>query len=351
MADKKIKVLIVEDSKSMQEILTNLLSTDPTVEIVGKAPDPYVARELIKKFNPDVLTLDIIMPRMDGITFLKNLMRLHPLPVVMISALTEKGSSIALEALSLGAIDYLPKPKPFELDIEGSYAKNLIRIVKSASLAHVTAKKEIKTSKKAFEPIYHSDFLRKTLIVMGASTGGVEAFEYILGQLPKTFPAIVITQHIRPEFSSAFVERLNRFSNLMVKEASDNEEITPGKVFIAPGNSHLIVNQLGDKWFCNLKEGEPVNGHKPSIDVLFQSAARMVNSKIISILLTGMGEDGAQGAKDIHDAGGLVIVQDKESSVVFGMPGAAIKLNAVDYILPLNEIPNRLTSMVSNLDI
>lgn len=347
---KKIKVLIVDDSKTMCEWLTQVLSSDPQILVVGHALDPYMARDLIKSTNPDVLTLDIIMPRMDGLTFLKNIMRLHPMPVVMLSSLTDISSVIALEALALGAFDYCPKPTPHEIENKEPYVKNLIATIKeaaSANLKHFSSKISIPANLEHLS--YNSETLRDIIIVIGASTGGIETIEYILSLLPKTFPPIVITQHIRQEFSSSFANRINKLSLLNIKEARDKEEIMPGNVYIAPGWIHLCIKELNNRLFCSLEDTPPKNGHKPSVDVLFHSAAGISGKHIIGVLLTGMGTDGAEGAKAIHQTGGIIIAQDKETSVVWGMPGSAVKLNAVDYILPLNEIPAKLFRIFDEL--
>lgn len=347
---KKIKVLIVDDSKTMREWLSHLLESDPEITVIGKAADPYEARDLIKKTNPDVLTLDIIMPKMDGITFLKNLMRLHPLPVVMISSLTETGSVVALEALSLGAIDYFPKPSKQEYQNPKLYKDNLINSIKNAARSNLRGLFKSTLADRRIEHIvYHSTILKKVIIVIGASTGGVEAIETILCNLPKTFPPIVIVQHIRPEFSAAFAKRINSTLRLNIKEAENNEEIVPGSVYIAPSGQHLIIKKVQKQFFCNFEDTPPVHGLKPSIDVLFSSAANSAKENAIGVLLTGMGDDGAQGAKEIRQAGGIVIAQDKESSVVWGIPGAAVKLNAADYITPLEEIPETLFRVLDNI--
>lgn len=341
--NKKISVLIIDDSKVMRKFLEKILASDPDIMVVGSAPDPYTARDLIKKLNPDVLTLDIIMPKMDGVTFLKNLMRLHPIPVVMISSLTERGSSIALEALALGAVDYLPKPSVRELEQMDDYAKKLIKTLKAAAQTKISKYKNYSLNMKSVESmIYQADFLRNKLIAIGGSTGGIEAIESILLQFPKTFPGIVITQHIRREFVTPFVRRINKLCHLMVMEAKKDTAILPGTVYIAPGSHHLSVQKRDNHYYCHLDNTAPVNGHKPSVNVLFQSVAKAAGPNAIGVLLTGMGEDGALGAKEIHDTGGTVIVQDKESSVVWGMPGSAVQLKAADFILPLQDIPAKI---------
>lgn len=348
--EHKIKVLIVDDSKLMRDLLEKILSSDPNIIIVGKAPDSYVARDLIKKVNPHVLTLDIMMPGMDGITFLKNLMRLRPLPVVMVSSLTEQGSAIALEALALGAVDYMPKPSAQEMGSIEGYAQKMIRMIKTAAKANVYTKNYLKISQERSEKaIYQSEFLRKNLIAIGSSTGGIEAIESILMQLPKTFPGIVLTQHIRQDFVTPFAKRINKLCRLTVVEAKDGDEIMPGAVYVAPSDHHLTVKFHKNYFYCELNSNPPVNGHRPSVDVLFHSVAESAGSHGIGVLLTGMGVDGANGAKEIHEAGGIVIAQDEDTSVVWGMPGAAVHLHAADYVTPLPDIPQQLFQILDTM--
>ncbi len=347
---KKTRVLIVDDSKFMRNLLEKILSGDPDILVVGKASDPYAARDLIKKVYPHVLTLDVMMPGMDGITFLKNLMRLHPLPVVMISSLTEEDSAIALEALALGAVDYISKPSTDELGNIKPYADKIIERVKNAAKAKVVAKNYTENIKSSLErAIYKSDFLKKHIIAMGSSTGGIEAVESILRQLPKTFPGIVLTQHIRQDFVTPFTNRINKLCRVKVVEAKKGEEIVPGCVYVAPSDYHLAVESYKNQFYCTLTNASPVNGHRPSVDVLFHSVAENLGPSGIGVLLTGMGIDGANGAKAIHDAGGIVIAQDEATSVVWGMPGAAVKLKAADYITPLLDIPQQLFQILDEM--
>lgn len=348
--EPKIKVLIVDDSKFMRDFLDKILSTDPNILIVGKAPDPYVARDLIKKLNPHIVMLDIMMPGMDGLTFLKNLMRLRPLPVVMVSSLTEQGSAIALEALALGAVDYMPKPSMQEMGSIETYAQKMIRMVKVAAKANVYTKNYLKVSQERSDKvIYQSEFLRKSLIAIGSSTGGIEAIESILMQLPKTFPGIVLTQHIRQDFVTPFAKRINKLCRLTVVEAKEGDEVLPGAVYVAPSDHHLTVKFHKNYFYCKLNTSPPVNGHRPSVDVLFHSVAENAGPHGIGILLTGMGVDGANGAKAIHEAGGIVIAQDEETSVVWGMPGAAVELHAADYVTPLQDIPQQLFQILDTM--
>jgi two-component system chemotaxis response regulator CheB len=346
----KIKVLIVDDSKFMRDLLEKILSSDPDILIIGKAKDAYAARDLIKKINPDVLTLDIMMPGMDGITFLKNLMRLHPLPVVMISSLTEQNSAIALDALALGAVDYILKPSLDELGNIESYAKKTVELVKNAAKAKVSVRNYTEnTTVKTEKAVYQSEFLKQHIIAMGSSTGGVEALESILRQLPKTFPAIVLTQHIRQDFVKPFTNRMNNLCRLKVVEAKAGDEMMPGFVYVAPADHHLMIKMHKNYFYCELSHMPAVNGHRPSVDVLFHAVAESAGSKGIGILLTGMGVDGADGAKAIHEAGGVVIAQDEASSVVWGMPGTAVELHAADYVTPLSDIPQQLFKILDKM--
>lgn len=344
----KIKVMIVEDSKLMQDILSKILSSDPSIEVVGIADDPLIARELIKEKMPDVLTLDVMLPHMDGITFLKNLMRLHPMPVIMVSTLTKKASSIAIEALAIGAIDYLVKPTQKDMsDDLSKFSQELISMIKTAVKANVAKNIiPVEGGQKLKEIIYQSDALRKEIIGIGASTGGIEAIETILLQLPQIFPPVIIVQHIKKEFGVAFSNRIRKLYGLSVVEPDNHMEILPGYIYIAPGGYHLMIQKHNDRYFSVLSDTPAIKNHKPAIDVLFRSMANAAGKHAIGILLTGMGSDGAEGLKAIRDAGGTTIVQDKESSVVWGMPGTAVKLDAVDHIVSLNHIPQKILQVL-----
>ena len=348
--DQKIRVLIVDDSKFMRDLLEKILSSDSDICIVGKASDSYMARDLIKKVCPHVLTLDVMMPGMDGVTFLKNLMRLHPLPVIMISSLTEQGGAIALEALALGAVDYISKPSIDELGNIQAYQKKITEMVKNAKKAKVSVKNySEQITLRANQAIYESAFLKKHVIGIGSSTGGIEAVESILRRLPKTFPGVVLTQHIRQDFVGPFANRMNNLCTVEVVEAREGDEIVPGFVYVAPSEHHLSVKFYKNYFYCALIKGPPVNGHRASIDVLFHSLAENVGARGIGVLLTGMGTDGANGAKEIHDAGGIVIAQDEASSLVWGMPGAAVALKAADYVTPLSDIPQQLFQILDKM--
>lgn len=337
-----IKVLIVDDSILIRKVLTEILSGEKNIEVVGTAADPYIARDKIKTLKPDVITLDIEMPKMDGITFLRNLMRLHPLPVVMISTLTQKGAPATLEALEIGAVDYIGKPSADKPELLIEYAQQIIEKVKMASVANIS-RLEIQANRQAepvIKPIKKQGLNRDALIVIGASTGGTEAIRELLTMLPIDTPPIVITQHIPPVFSTSFAKRINGILQQEVSEAQDGDKIMPGHIYIAPGDKQFEVMQKGGHFYCKVYDGERVNLHKPSVEVLFDSIARnpQLAKRSIGIMLTGMGSDGAAAMLRMKHAGSYNVVQDKESSVVWGMPGAAVDLGAENVILPLNHI-------------
>ncbi len=350
----KIKVLVVDDAAVVRKMLTEILQQDAGIEVVGSASDPYHAREKIKQLNPDVLTLDVEMPRMDGVTFLSNLMRLRPMPVVMVSTLTEKGADVTMDALQLGAVDFITKPKlDFRNSIE-DYAEELISKVKVAAQARVTALEQAYTrnSQTAIKPIDHISASRHrhfrttdTLIAIGASTGGTEAIREVLEEMPPTAPGIVISQHIPEGFSTSFATRMNGLSRMTVAEANDGVQILPGHAYISPGNRHLSVVRDGAKFRCRLDERERVNRHRPSVDVLFHSVAENVGQNAIGVILTGMGKDGAQGLKAMREAGARTLAQDEKTSVVWGMPGAAFELGAADQLVPLDKVVETVLSL------
>jgi two-component system chemotaxis response regulator CheB len=356
-----IKLLIVDDSALVRKLLTEMLSRDREIEVVGAAADPYAARERIKRLNPDVITLDVEMPRMDGLTFLENLMRLRPLPVVMVSSLTQQGADVTLRALELGAIDFVAKPR---VDVAGSlaeYADELIAKVKVAAGARVTTRSTTprtpirtvdprRTADAVLPPSSGSRVLRTTerIIAIGASTGGTEAIRELLGVMPPDAPAIVISQHIPAAFSRPFAERMNRDSAMAVCEAQDGQYILPGHVYIAPGDRHLLVARDGARYRCKLSDGPPVNRHRPSVDVMFRSVAQNVGLNAIGVILTGMGDDGARGLKEMLEARAPTIAQDEASSVVWGMPGAAVKLGAAQQVLPLHRIAREVLDLASD---
>ncbi|MGH8188639.1 MAG: protein-glutamate methylesterase/protein-glutamine glutaminase [Steroidobacteraceae bacterium] len=349
-----IKILIVDDSALVRKLLSAMLSKDRDIEVVGTAADPYAARERIKRLNPDVITLDVEMPRMDGLTFLENLMRLRPMPVVMVSSLTQRGAEVTLRALELGAIDYVAKPKG---DIAGSlasYADELIAKVKVAASARVNPRARTPRAPLSVDPRRNADAvlpavsrpvpLRTTerIVAVGASTGGTEAIRELLEALPADAPAVVIAQHIPAAFSKPFAERMNRCSPMSVCEAQDGQYILPGHAYVAPGDRHLLVERDGARYRCRLSDGPPVNRHRPSVDVMFRSVAQNVGPNAVGIILTGMGEDGARGLKEMMEAGAHTIAQDEASSVVWGMPGTAVRLGAARQVLALQRIPPEL---------
>ncbi len=337
-----IKVLVVDDSAMVRRLLTEILQQDPEIEVVGTAPDPYVARDKIKRLNPDVITLDVEMPRMDGLTFLANLMRLRPMPVVMVSSLTAKGAEVTLKALELGAVDFVTKPAVDVAHGLEEYAETLINKVKAAARVRVRAAAE--RTAPVVPKLKSSGMFKSTdkVIAVGASTGGTEAIKALLQALPPDTPGIVITQHIPAAFSGPFAQRMDKNSVMTVCEAEDGQQILPGHVYIAPGDRHLKVSRSGARYLCRLDDGPRVNRHKPSVDVLFHSVAENVGPNAVGVILTGMGDDGARGMKAMHDAGAHTIAQDEATSVVWGMPGEAVAHGGVDEVLPLDAIPGRL---------
>lgn len=331
----------------MREILRKSLISDPEIELIGAAADPYEARDLIRQLNPDVLILDIMLPHMDGITFLRNIMRLRPMPVVIVSSLTKEKQSTALEAFELGAIDYLAKPSLQDSRDLAPFTRKLIQSVKIAANSNIHLRAEELSSSASYitqveDILTNNPDFRSIIVAIGASTGGVEALESILSVLPKFFPAVLIVLHIHKEFISSFTQRINKLCNLSVKEVSDGEAILPDNIYVAPSDFHFIIKDTDKGYIARLIDTPAVSGHKPSIDVLFESVSKVAGRKSVGVLLTGMGKDGSVGLKAIKDSGGTTIAQDKATSIVWGMPGSAVKLNAVDYIVPLHEIPQKI---------
>ena len=336
------KVLIVDDSALMRQLLTKILSSDPELTVVGTAGDPFVAREKIIALKPDVLTLDIEMPRMDGLTFLEKLMRGHPMPVVMISSLTAKGADTTLRALSLGAIDYVSKPK---LDVSNGtieQADEIVAKVKAAARARVRRANVTSAPPIALTGKKYQFSATHKIVAVGASTGGTEALKELLSPLPADFPGIVIVQHMPEAFTRQFAERLDSLCKIRVQEAKDGDRILPGHALLAPGGHHMTVFCKGAEYGVHVYRGERVNRHIPSVDVLFSSCARSMGKNALGVLLTGMGADGARGMLEMKQAAAFNIAQDESTSVVFGMPREAILLNAVDQVLPLDQIPGAL---------
>lgn len=342
-----IKVLIVDDSALVRSVLTEIINSAPDMQVVGVAADPLIAREKIKELSPDVLTLDVEMPKMDGVTFLSNLMRLRPMPVVMISSLTDSSAAVTLNALEFGAVDFITKPK---IDVRaglGEYAQEIITKLRMAARAQVRPLVKNKTTEKAptSTDVIKNYSTTDKLIAIGSSTGGTEAVKDVLLGLPPTIPGIVISQHIPLAFSQSFADRLNALVDLTVCQAEHDQQILTGHVYIAPGDKHLLVRKSGAKYFCELSDGPAVNRHKPSVEVMFRSVAENVGANAIGVMLTGMGADGAIAMKEMRDKGALTIAQDEKTSVVWGMPGEAVKIGAVDTVLPLGQIAGKLIDL------
>ena len=340
---RRIKVLIVDDSALVRRILTDMLSSDPAMEVLGSAGDAFIAREKIKTLNPDVLTLDVEMPKMDGLTFLRNLMRLRPMPVIMVSSLTEHGAEVTLDALAIGAVDYLPKPKIDLAATLSDYKDELIAKVKIAARTRVFSR-EVTNSLSADAVLLKQSPARQLrtterIVAIGASTGGTEAIKDVLVKLPADMPGIVVTQHIPKLFSGAFARRMDTLCQMTVCEAQDGQQILRGHVYIAPGDMHLLV------------DGQPVNRHKPSVDVMFRSVAQQVGRNAIGVILTGMGKDGAIGLKEMREAGSPTIAQDEASSMVWGMPGEAVAVGAAADVLPLCDIHARVLTLSNEMDV
>ena len=336
-----IKVLIVDDSALVRQLLSHLLSQADDIEVVGCAEDPYEARDMIKALNPHVLTLDIEMPKMDGIAFLRNLMKLRPMPVIMVSTLTEKGAAVTLEALSLGAVDFIAKPKNDLTTKLIEYQDELQHKVRLAANSKV---RSLNVHSPSID--MSADKLKNRVVAIGASTGGTEAIQRLIANLPENFPPIVIAQHIPATFSASFAKRLNNNSKMTVLEAQGNEILKHGVAYIAPGYCHLQVERKGAHLYTALNEGEHVNRHKPSVDVLFDSVAESVRKSAIGVLLTGMGRDGAMGLLNMRKMGAYTIAQDEASSVVWGMPGSAVELGGCCEQLDLDKIPQRLLNLL-----
>jgi two-component system chemotaxis response regulator CheB len=357
-------VLIVDDSALVRSLLTDILKAARDIEVVGVAADAHAARDKIKQLNPDVLTLDVEMPKMDGITFLRNLMRLRPMPVVMVSSLTERGADVTLDALALGAVDYLSKPK---IDLAATlkdYAEELVEKIRIASRASVRAfDPRQPRAPGVVGPAHSADAvlpkapqgnrLRTTdrIIAIGASTGGTEAIKEVLMRLPPDCPGVVIAQHIPKAFSTPFARRMNACCPMSVCEAQDGQHVLAGHAYIAPGDRHLMVVRDGSRYVCRLDDGVPVNRHKPSVDVLFRSVAQNAGGNAIGVLLTGMGKDGSRGLREMRDSGSRTIAQDEATSVVWGMPGEAVALGAAEHVLALETVAGKVLSLAQSMDI
>ena len=354
--NKKISVVVVDDSALVRSLLTEIINRQTDMVCVGAAADPLIAREMIRELNPDVITLDVEMPRMDGLDFLSRLMRLRPMPVVMVSTLTEQGADITLRALEMGAVDYVAKPRIGVSNGLNELSGDIVDKIRVAACAQVRrlaaapASSPASTSNGRPEPMRAPlpRLSTEKVICIGSSTGGTEAIREVLMPMPADTPAIVITQHMPPGFTTSFAARLNSLCRIQVSEAQHGQRILPGHAYIAPGGHHLRIDRSGSNYVAVVEDTEPVNRHRPSVEVLFRSAAQVLGPNAIGIMLTGMGGDGAQAMREMKDAGSYNYVQDEASCVVFGMPRMAIQAGAAHEILPLNQIAgavlNRLAS-------
>jgi two-component system chemotaxis response regulator CheB len=345
MSKPRIRVLIVDDSAVVRQTLSDVLSRDPAIEVIGTASDPFVAAERMREQVPDVITLDIEMPRMDGLTFLQKIMRQHPIPVVICSTLAEEGAQSTLKALEYGAVDIIAKPRLGTKQFLEESSMILCQAVKSAAGARLRAS----SPGRAVEPKLTADAIlsratgamlqtTEKVVVIGASTGGTEALRAMLEVLPPDAPGLVIVQHMPEVFTRAFANRLDTLCQISVKEAESNDTVLRGRALIAPGNHHVLLKRSGARYYVDIKDGPLVCRHRPSVDVLFRSAARYAGKNAVAVIMTGMGDDGARGMREMKEAGAATIAQDEATSIVFGMPNEAIKLGAVDEILPLKAI-------------
>lgn len=349
----KIKVLIVDDSAVVRQTLSDILSSDPGIEVIATAADPFLATERMRTLIPDVITLDVEMPRMDGLTFLQKIMSQHPIPVVMCSSLADLGSETALKALEYGAVDIITKPKMGTRQFIEESRIQICDTIKAAASARV----QRHTPHREVSPKYSADVMMEKptsramvqttekIVVVGASTGGTEALKVFLESLPEDTPGIVIVQHMPENFTAAFAKRLDSTCKVTVKEAEDNDTVVRGRALIAPGNRHTLLKRSGARYYVEVKEGPLVSRHRPSVDVLFRSAARYGGRNVVGVILTGMGDDGAKGMKEMHDAGAVTIAQDEATCVVFGMPNEAIKQGGVDKVMPLERIAGEVLKL------
>jgi two-component system chemotaxis response regulator CheB len=345
MSSKKIKVLIVDDSALMRKLLTSMLRRSAALEVVGAAPNPLVARDMIKALQPDVITLDVEMPKMDGISFLEKIMTLRPTPVVMVSSLTQKGADVTMQALEMGAVDFVAKPA---IDIESNMVYLADELIAKVKLAAVTRVKAVRPRAAQTNTVAKVSFdTTETIVAIGASTGGVEVLGRIIAEMPPNAPATLVTQHMPPKFTKNFADRLNSFCSVNVQEAQDGRRVVPGKVFIAPGGRHLTLVRSGADYVCKLSDGPPVCGHKPSVDVMFESVANACGASAIGVILTGMGKDGAHGLLSMREAGASTFGQDEATSLVYGMPKAAWEMDAVERQLPDSKILSAIMRVAS----
>jgi two-component system chemotaxis response regulator CheB len=340
----KIKVLVVDDSAVVRKIFSEELSKYPDIQVIGVAPDPYVAREKIVNLKPDVITLDIEMPRMDGLTFLKKLMKYYPLPTIIVSSLTPQGGKLTLEAMEIGAVDVIGKPGAAYT--VGDMSAQLAEKIRAASRVRLTKRDDSAETRATGEPLRALAQTSNKVIAIGASTGGTEALKKVLTKMPPNSPGIVIVQHMPANFTTAFAARLNELSQISVKEAEDNDSVTPGTALLAPGNFHMILRRSGGRYYVEVKTGPMVHHQRPAVDVLFKSTAKYAGANAIGVILTGMGADGAEGLLEMKNAGAGTIAQDEKSCVVFGMPKEAIKLGGVDKIVSIDQIASEIIKMV-----
>jgi two-component system, chemotaxis family, protein-glutamate methylesterase/glutaminase len=344
----KIKVLIVDDSALIRSVMSEIISSQPDMEVVGVAPDPLVARELIKQTNPDVLTLDVEMPKMDGLDFLEKLMRLRPMPVVMVSSLTERGSEITMRALELGAVDFVTKPKISIQSGMREYTELISDKIRAAAKARIKPRTLAAPSAAGALPALRNPLTSsEKLIIIGASTGGTEAIREFLMQMPSDCPGILIAQHMPEGFTTSFARRLDSLCKISVREAQGEERVLPGHAYIAPGHSHLLLARSGANYVTRIEQTDPVNRHRPSVDVLFRSAALAAGKNAVGVILTGMGKDGAAGMLQMKTAGAYNFAQDEASCVVFGMPREAIAIGAAHEVGPLSGLPGMVLNYLA----
>lgn len=342
---KRIKVLIVDDSAMVRNMFSQKLSKFPDIEIVGTAPDPYIARDKIIRLKPDVITLDIEMPRMDGLTFLRKLMRYYPLPVIMVSSLTLKGGKLTLEAMDIGAVEVMAKPGGSY--VIGDMGTQLAEKIRAASRVKMVKRNPAhQPTRIESKPIGALSKISNKVIAIGASTGGTEALKNVLSRMPCNSPGMVIVQHMPAKFTRAFAERLDDICQVTVKEAQNNDTVNPGTALIAPGNYHMILRRSGARYYVEVKTGPMVHHQRPAVDILFKSTAQYAGPNSIGAILTGMGVDGAEGLLKMKQSGAKTIAQDEKSCVVFGMPKEAIKMGAADTVLPLDRIAEEMVRMV-----
>jgi two-component system chemotaxis response regulator CheB len=352
----KIKVLIVDDSAIVRQTLSDILSSDPQIQVIGTAADPFAAAKKIQEELPDVITLDVEMPRMDGLTFLKKIMNQHPIPVVMCSSLTESGSETALRAMELGAVEIINKPKMGTKQFIEESRVVICDIVKAAASSKLRRISAVKTERMVSPKLTADAMLDKPssramiqttekVVIVGASTGGTEALRVFLEDFPANCPGIVIVQHMPEHFTAAFAKRLDSICRISVKEAQDNDTVVRGLALIAPGNKHTLLKRSGARYHVEVKDGPLVSRHRPSVDVLFRSAARYAGKNAVGVIMTGMGDDGARGMLEMKEAGAVTIAQDEATCIVFGMPNEAIKRGAVDKIMPLDKISREVLKL------